>query len=115
MLLRTPGRDRKKEAIALTRAMRARPAGRHDQQLQIFLADRLTAPALVDTSHVRIVSGSLTDAGAIAASESARVVVLWTGRLERLTEYTRWVQAHFRLVHRFESPDRRRREVYVRD
>ncbi|HXJ79705.1 MAG TPA: glycosyltransferase family 39 protein [Candidatus Methylomirabilis sp.] len=104
------------EAIALIRRHTSRE---HlvvsDQQLQLFLADREPPPALVDTSLTRIASGSLTDQAAIDVSEHARMIVFWTGRLERLTEFARWVRARFVLVYRSDRPSEPSREIYVRE
>lgn len=84
-----------------------------DRQMQIFRTGRNAPPAMVDTSGVRINSGYLTDAQAISASEHARIIIFWTGRLERLTEYRRWVQSRYRLLK--EWPGETVKEVYLRD
>jgi 4-amino-4-deoxy-L-arabinose transferase-like glycosyltransferase len=84
-----------------------------DQQMQVFRAGRGMPPGLCDTSFVRIRTGYLTDDEAIRASADAKIVVFWTGRLNMLRKYDKWVQAKFKpapvdcgLVHR---------RVYVRD
>jgi 4-amino-4-deoxy-L-arabinose transferase-like glycosyltransferase len=81
-----------------------------DQQMQVFRAGRQTPPQLCDTSFVRIQSGYLTDKEAIAASENARMIIFWTGRLGLLRRYSAWVEAHYRPV-LSDGP----RRVFVRD
>ena len=85
-----------------------------DRQMQIFRTGRNVPPAMVDTSVVRIQSGYLTDSQAISASENARMIIFWTGRLERLREYRRWVQSRYHLLKEWRGPDTTLKEVYVR-
>jgi 4-amino-4-deoxy-L-arabinose transferase-like glycosyltransferase len=85
-----------------------------DQPMQVFRSGRNTSPELCDTSFTRIRSGYLSDEQAIEGSRNAQVVILWTGRLESLPLFTKWVEGNFTLVRRFESPDGFRREVYER-
>jgi len=86
-----------------------------DRQMQIFRTGRNVPPSLVDTSGVRINSGYLTDTQAINASEDARMIIFWTGRLERLHEYRRWVQSRYRLLKEWQGPGKNVKEIYLRD
>lgn len=86
-----------------------------DRQMQIFRTGRNVPPAMVDTSGVRINSGYLTDAQAIGASEQARMIIFWTGRLEWLKGYRRWVQSHYRLLKEWPEPGGIVKEVYLRE
>jgi hypothetical protein len=78
-----------------------------DEQMQVFRAGRHVPPELCDTSNIRIKSGYLTDEEAIKASKDARVIILWTSRLARLSLYTNWVEANYRLVRTWDEPSYR--------
>ncbi|MEO8436592.1 MAG: glycosyltransferase family 39 protein [Pyrinomonadaceae bacterium] len=84
-----------------------------DRQMRIFRTGRNVPPAMVDTSGVRITSGYLTDAQAISASEQARMIIFWTGRLERLKEYRQWVQSRYRLLREWRDQGPGLKEVYL--
>jgi len=83
-----------------------------DEQILAFLAERDVPPNLVDTSHMRISSGYLNSETVIKLSEkyNVKVVILWTGRLRRLSEFIHYVEANFQLVKDYG----RGREIYVR-
>jgi hypothetical protein len=72
-----------------------------DDQFIAALANRDVPPALVDTSEVRIASGSLTSAQLIAAVENPRVAVVLfsSGRFRELPGFVQWAEGHLRLVH----------------
>ena len=56
-----------------------------DDPIVIYLSGRQTPPGLCDTSHARIVAGSITLASAKRDAATARLIVLrTTGRLSRL-------------------------------
>jgi hypothetical protein len=86
-----------------------------DHPYLAFLAERLVPPALVDTSRSRISSRSLrsTDAIAIASAHDPRLIVLWTDRLQRLREFSAWVEAEYRVVVVYNRRGDRDRAVYV--
>lgn len=88
-----------REVMQLIQA-RAAPADYivSDQQMQAFRAGRLVPPGLCDTSYNRIASGYLSASEAIKASRGARLVIFWTGRLERLSEYHQWICSNYKLV-----------------
>ncbi len=71
-----------------------------DEQMAAVVAGRQVPPALVDTSLVRITSGALTTAQAIAAASDPHVTaILWySGRFDRLPGFHAWVVAHFSQV-----------------
>ena len=71
-----------------------------DEQIAAVLADRQVPPALVDTSLVRITSGTLTTAQAIAAASDPHVTaILWySGRFDRLQGFHDWVVQHYSQV-----------------
>jgi 4-amino-4-deoxy-L-arabinose transferase-like glycosyltransferase len=69
-----------------------------DEQIQVFLAGRLSPPQLCDTSYSRIKAGYLTGEQAIQASEGARMIIFSNGRLSQLPEYRQWVRSHFRTL-----------------
>ena len=87
-----------------------------DDTLSIFLTRRTVPRFVCDTGLVRIKSGYLTDAQMIEASKDARMVLFWMGRLQRLTTFREWVQAHFRLVEKISNPSLKTRilEAYLR-
>lgn len=77
----------------------------------VFWAGRATPPALCDTSAVRIQGGWLTADECIRQSASARMVILWTGRLSHLPAYVQWVRQNYRLLKRFGDG----REIYLKE
>jgi hypothetical protein len=98
------------EAVALIRA-HARPDQSvvSDQPMLVFRSGRIVPAALSDPSRVRIASGRLPLATAIAATRDAAVVVLWTGRLSAIDGYAAWVADHFILLKTFGPAQR----IYV--
>jgi hypothetical protein len=66
-----------------------------DDQMLTFRAGRYTPGELCDTSFVRISSGSLTTEAAIQAASGAKLIVLRSGRLNRLPNFLAWVQEHY--------------------
>ncbi len=63
-----------------------------DAQMLVFRAGRRCPPELVDTSRVRVASGSLDAATALRAAGSAELVLLWSGRLAALPGMLDWVR-----------------------
>jgi hypothetical protein len=80
-----------------------------DQQMQAFRAGRLINPVLCDTSFNRIRSGYLKTPEAIRAAGGAEMVILWTHRLEELSGFSSWVEAHYCFLEQFGN-----RKVYCR-
>jgi len=76
-----------------------------DAQYLAAKADRDTPPLLVDSSFVRIKTGSLRSADLIAATFGVRAVLFYTGRLASVVAYRRWTAQHFRRVRTY-GPDR---------
>jgi hypothetical protein len=74
-----------------------------DQQMQAFRAERRIPPSLCDTSTVRIQSGYLHTADAIQAAKDARMILLWTHRLDTLPGFADWVHAHYRVLREFDG------------
>jgi 4-amino-4-deoxy-L-arabinose transferase-like glycosyltransferase len=74
-----------------------------DDQYVAALAGRDTPPELVDTSLVRIATGSLTtdEVERIIRRDDVRVVLFATDRLNRLPRLRAWVEANFQLVRSF--------------
>jgi 4-amino-4-deoxy-L-arabinose transferase-like glycosyltransferase len=74
-----------------------------DDQYVAALAGRDTPPELVDTSLVRIGTGSLTTAEVerIIERDDVRVVLFATDRLNRLPGLQAWVEEHFQPVKTF--------------
>jgi 4-amino-4-deoxy-L-arabinose transferase-like glycosyltransferase len=74
-----------------------------DDQYVAALAGRDTPPELVDTSLVRIGTGSLTtdEVERIIRRGDVRVVLFATDRLDRLPGLRAWVEANFRPVRNF--------------
>jgi 4-amino-4-deoxy-L-arabinose transferase-like glycosyltransferase len=74
-----------------------------DAQFITALANRNTPPDLVDTSGVRISTGSVTTEQLIQAAGQSQVhaVLFYTGRLKTLPAFHAWVAQHFRLVHQY--------------
>ena len=101
------------EAVRLIREL-SRPEDLvvSDAPLLPFLAGRNLPPRLVDTSGTRVMSGHLTADEAITHTSSARLVVLWVDKLDRLPGYRAWVRAHYRRVRKWEGGEVRR-ELYV--
>jgi len=68
-----------------------------DDQYVVALADRSTPPQLVDTSGVRIGSGSLTTAQLenIILTDDVRYVLFASGRFQQAPGFTTWVKANF--------------------
>jgi hypothetical protein len=80
-----------------------------DEQMQAFRAGRCIPPWLCDTSFNRIRSGYLNEAEAIRASAGARMVIIWTHRLQGLPGFEMWVESHFNLVNDLDG-----KRIYVR-
>jgi hypothetical protein len=74
-----------------------------DDQYVAALAGRDTPPELVDTSLVRIGTGSLTtdEVERIIQRDNVRVVLFATDRLDRLPDLRVWVEANFQPVTNF--------------
>jgi 4-amino-4-deoxy-L-arabinose transferase-like glycosyltransferase len=68
-----------------------------DDQYLLALAGRDTPPQLVDTSLVRVSSGSLTTAAVEATAERSHVrgFLFSTGRLSQLEDLESWVAEHY--------------------
>ena len=84
-----------------------------DDQYVAALAGRNTPPELVDTSLVRIATGSLTtgEVERIIGRENVRVVLFATDRLDRLPGLRAWVEANFRPIKSFGSGE----TLYIRN
>jgi 4-amino-4-deoxy-L-arabinose transferase-like glycosyltransferase len=74
-----------------------------DDQYVAALAGRDTPPELVDTSLVRIATGSLTtdEVERIIRRDDVRVILFATNRLDRLPGLRVWVEANFQPVKTF--------------
>jgi len=74
-----------------------------DDQYVVALANRSTPPQLVDTSGVRIGSGSLTTAQleSIILQDNVRVVLFASGRFQEAPGFAAWVKANFNQVASF--------------
>jgi 4-amino-4-deoxy-L-arabinose transferase-like glycosyltransferase len=83
-----------------------------DDQYVAALAGRDTPPELVDTSLVRIATGSLTTDAVerTILRDDVRVVLFATDRLDRLPGLRAWVEANFQLVKTFGAEE----ALYVR-
>jgi len=85
-----------------------------DAQFIAGLASRNTPPALVDTSMVRITTGSITLAQleALAAQPQVHAVLFFTGRfgLPQVVAFHAWVAQRFHLLHNYGGG----RELWVR-
>jgi hypothetical protein len=83
-----------------------------DDQYVAAQAGRDTPPELVDTSLVRIATGSLTTDGVerIIRRDDVRIVLFATDRLDRLPGLSAWVVANFQPVKRFGAGE----TLYVR-
>lgn len=83
-----------------------------DAQFIAALANRNTPPDLVDTSGVRISTGSVTTQELIQGAELPQVhaVLFYTGRLTTLPGFHAWVAQHFHLVHQYGSG----KELWIR-
>jgi hypothetical protein len=84
-----------------------------DDPLQAYLAGRAMPPRLVDISGTRVMSGNLTTEEAIRESESADMIVLWAGSLEKLPGYRDWVKSRYRKVKTWRDSETLR-EMWVR-
>jgi hypothetical protein len=84
-----------------------------DDQDVVALAGRDTPPELVDTSLVRIATGSLTTDGVerIIRRDDVRVVLFATDRLDRLPGLRAWVEANFQVDKSFGAGE----TLYVRN
>jgi 4-amino-4-deoxy-L-arabinose transferase-like glycosyltransferase len=84
-----------------------------DEPYVVAMADRDVPPQLVDTSYVRLRSGSLdaADIEATIISSGARAVLFTGGRFEELPSLRTWVEARFRLARQFDTG----RALYVRN
>jgi 4-amino-4-deoxy-L-arabinose transferase-like glycosyltransferase len=84
-----------------------------DDQYVAALAGRDPPPALVDTSLVRIATGSLTTEAVerIIQRDDVRVVLFATGRFEHLPGFHAWVEANFRPANSFGDGE----TLYVRN
>jgi hypothetical protein len=83
-----------------------------DDQYVAALAGRDTPPELVDTSLVRIATGSLTteEVERVIRRDDVRVVLFATDRIDRLPGLRTWVEANFQPVKSFGSGEM----LYVR-
>ena len=84
-----------------------------DDQYVAALAGRDTPPELVDTSLVRIATGSLTteEVERIIRRDDVRVVLFATDRLDRLPGLRAWVEANFQPVKSFGAGE----TLYIRN
>jgi hypothetical protein len=84
-----------------------------DDQYVAALAGRETPPELVDTSLVRIATGSLTTDAVerIIQRGDVRVVLFATGRFDHLPGFRAWVEANFRPIRSFGAGE----TLYVRN
>jgi len=84
-----------------------------DDQYIAALAGRDTSPELVDTSLVRIATGSLTtdEVERIIRRDDVRIVLFATDRLDRLPGLRAWVEANFHPVKNFGAGE----TLYVRN
>jgi 4-amino-4-deoxy-L-arabinose transferase-like glycosyltransferase len=64
-----------------------------DDQMLVFRAGRRTPSALVDTSLVRIRTGSLTLEQVQRGTIEARLLVPWTGRLSAMGGFAEWLRS----------------------
>jgi len=82
-----------------------------DEQILAFFAERDVPPDLADTSHMRISSGYLNSETVIAFTKeyNVKLVILWTGRLKRLTKFVDYVKANYQIVETYDG-----REIYLR-
>jgi 4-amino-4-deoxy-L-arabinose transferase-like glycosyltransferase len=83
-----------------------------DAQMLVFRAGRRSPPALVDTSRVRVASGSLDTTSALRAAGSAELVVLWNDRLAAVPGLLGWVRERCELVLPLPGADAPWRGVY---
>jgi hypothetical protein len=83
-----------------------------DDQYVVALANRSTPPELVDTSGVRIGSGSLTTAQleSIILKDDVRWVLFASGRFQQAPGFAAWVKANFLLEASFGNE----RALYLR-
>jgi Dolichyl-phosphate-mannose-protein mannosyltransferase len=83
-----------------------------DHPYLAYLADRRVPPRLVDPSLTAIQSGAIDDHDAIRETHAFRpkLVVFWSGRLQRLGEYATWVERDYSLIRVYEED----RAVYIR-
>jgi hypothetical protein len=83
-----------------------------DDQYLLALAGRDTPPQLVDTSLVRVSSGSLTTAAveAVAERSHVRAFLFSTGRLSQLEDLESWVKLHYPEQQQLDAE----RELYLR-
>jgi len=85
-----------------------------DAQFIAGLANRNTPPALVDTSMVRITTGSITlsQLESLTAGPQVHAVLFFTGRfgLPDVAAFHAWVAQHFHLLHNYGGG----RELWVR-
>jgi len=74
-----------------------------DGQFVAALADRNTPPELVDTSNVRIQTGSVTTQQVIQLASQPRVqaILFYTGRFQNLPGFSDWVKQHFQRTHTY--------------
>jgi len=108
-LLTHPARDDRAQAGTLIRSHT--PPGSFVASGDAWIcvdADRLCVPGLVDTSYVRIFTGKLTAAEAVAQTRSvnAAAVALWprfrpAPGYHFMDAYFRWVRGRYRLLERF--------------
>lgn len=74
-----------------------------DEPYVVAMAGRQVPPPLVDTSYVRLRSGSLDEAGieATIVASGARAVLFTGGRFEKVPGLRQWVEVRFRLARGF--------------
>ena len=84
-----------------------------DDQYVAALAGRDTPPELVDTSLVRIATGSLTteEVERIIRRDDVHVVLFATDRLDRLPGLRAWIGANFHPVRSFDAGE----TLYIRN
>ncbi len=72
-----------------------------DGQFVAALANRNTPPELVDTSTVRIHTGSVTMQEIVQLASPPRVhaILFYTGRFQNMAGFSSWVKLHFHLTH----------------
>jgi hypothetical protein len=71
-----------------------------DAEIIAFQAGRNIPPTLGGTSHKRIDLGYLTSEQLIAITQeyNVPVVMFWSGRFERLSEYLEWMKSNYQLA-----------------
>jgi hypothetical protein len=112
-LMRAPTLDDERAVEAIKNLTSPEDLVATDGQMLAFLAGRDVPAQLGDTSVVRIAAGSLEPKVALAESAGAKIVVLWTGRLDRLPGYLEWLRTHGSPVLLLPSAEAPERGLYL--